>query len=294
MSQAEKDALEARLRAQIEAYHEAALVYAAVQLGLADKMEARRWTGEGLATALGLSAAHLARFLRGLCIIGVCEESSDGSFALTPFGRSLTSGSPLANKVHIVIEQYWLPWANLIATLPAGRPAFDQVFGMSVFDWRREHAAQGAMFAAYLAKETQADTEAILAALDVSETDKVVEIVGAHAAFLAEIPSGADLYLLKGVLQNYADDDAAVILKHCRAAMAEGARLVVAERLLPARAMDDPAAVMLDLHMMTITGGRARTVAEFEALLPQAGLALMKIVPTTSGLALMEANTEKR
>ena len=29
---------------------------------------------------------------------------------------------------------------------------------------------------------------------------------------------------------------------------------------------------MLDLHMMTITGGRARSLAEFTALLPEVGL----------------------
>ena len=38
---------------------------------------------------------------------------------------------------------------------------------------------------------------------------------------------------------------------------------------MPERAADDPAAIMLDLHMMTITGGRARSLAEFEALLAE-------------------------
>ncbi len=33
---------------------------------------------------------------------------------------------------------------------------------------------------------------------------------------------------------------------------------------------------MLDLHMMTITGGRARSLAEFEALLAETGLALIE------------------
>ena len=49
--------------------------------------------------------------------------------------------------------------------------------------------------------------------------------------------------------------------------MPEGAKLAIIERLLPARAADDPAAIMLDLHMMTITGGRARSFAEFRTLL---------------------------
>ena len=50
---------EDRLRKQIEAYHEAALVYAAVKLGLPDRLAAGPATAEQLASALGLSAPHL-------------------------------------------------------------------------------------------------------------------------------------------------------------------------------------------------------------------------------------------
>ena len=61
------------------------------------------------------------------------------------------------------------------------------------------------------------------------------------------------------------DDDAGAlaILRNCREAMPEGAKLAIIERLLPERAADDPAAIMIDLHMMTITGGRARSLADF-------------------------------
>ena len=65
--------------------------------------------------------------------------------------------------------------------------------------------------------------------------------------------------------------------------MPEGARLAIVERLLPERAADDPAAIMIDLHMMTITGGRARSLADFATLLSEAGLTLSKVTPTSSG-----------
>lgn len=283
--------IEARLRRSVDAYHEAALLYAAVKLGLAEKMGARSWTAGALAGALGLSAPHLARFLRGLCIMGVCAQRPGEDFALTPFGQSLTQDSRLGQKVRIVVEQYWVPWANLIATLPAGTPAFDRIFGISVAEWRHAHPEQGAMFASYLAKETQAETDTVLAALDVAETDRVIAVGGADTARLTEIPSRADLYLLKGVLQNHDDAGAAAILRNCRAAMPDGARLVIIERLRPERAADDPAAIMLDLHMMTITGGRVRTLAEFEALLSEACLALLQATATRFGLTVIEART---
>ena len=327
---------EDRLRRQIEAYHEAALVYAAVTLGLPDRLAAGSAMGEELAQGLGLSAPHLVRFLRGLCSIGVCQELPDGAFALAPGGHSLRSGSPsrLAEKVQIVIGQYWWPWANFASSLKTGQPAFEQTFGTRVFDWRASHAEQGALFDSYLAKETLAHAGPIVSALDIAGTKRLADIgggyggllaalLGAHPRLeavlfdrphtleaarpfletlgiarrvtfvpgdiLAAIPVQADLYLLHGVLQQWSDDAARTILRNCRAAMPEGARLAIIERLLPERAADDPAAIMLDLHMMTITGGRARSLPEFEELLAQAALSLAKVTATRSGPSIIEA-----
>ena len=107
--------------------------------------------------------------------------------------------------------------------------------------------------------------------------------------FLAAIPVEADLYLLKGVLQQWDDAEALTILRDCRAAMPDGAQ-ARHHRAAAARArVDDPAAIMLDLHMMTITGGRARSLAEFETLLGQAGLAMSNVHATQAGLSIIEA-----
>ena len=333
---ADQASFEDRLRRQIDAYHEAALVYAAVKLDLPDRLAAGATTSEQLAEALGVSAPHLTRFLRGLCGIGICEELPDGAFALSPEGQSLRSGSPsrLAEKVQIVVGQYWWPWANVVGSLKTGEPAFEQCFGMRVLDWRAEDAGQGALFDSYLAKETLAQARPIVAALDISGMKCLADIGGGYGGLLtallnahpklegvlfdhphtveaakpllaslgvsarvqfvagnvlAEIPVQVDLYLLNCVLQQWNDADALTILRNCRAAMPPGAKLVMIERLLPERAADDPAAIMLDLHMMTITGGRARSLAEFEALLAQAALSLATVTTTGSGLSILEA-----
>jgi O-methyltransferase len=319
----EQESFEDRLRRSIEAYHESALVYAAVKLGLPDRLAAGPATSEQLAAALGLSAPHLHRFLRGLYTIGICEERADGTFALTPGSQCLKSDSPsrLAEKVQIVVGQYWRPWAELVSTLQTGAPAFDDVFGTNVFDWRRGNAAQGALFDSYLAGETAAQLGSIIEAIDLSGVGTVailparyrpdgvpfdrsymvdmsqpylpllkavkrVEFVAGDV--LDEIPVEADLYLLNGVLRQWDDDAVRMILHNCRNAMKEGARLAIIERLMPERATDDPAAIMLDLHMMAITGGRARTLAEFKALLSEAGLALTQATTTGSGLSIIE------
>lgn len=331
----EQGSFEERLRLQIEAYHEAALVYAAVKLGLPDRMGTRAWTSEQLTAELGLSPPHLLRFLRGLSTLGICEELPDGSFALAPAGQSLQSGAPsrLAEKVRIVVEQYWQPWANLVSCLETGKPAFDHVFGMTVWDWRRQHAEQGDIFNSYLVKETLAQADLILEALDASCVRTIADIGGGGGLiaavvranpqvqgilfdrpqtletakcflqslgvaervqcmsgdFLSAVEVQADLYLLKSVLQQWDDADSLTILRNCRSAMQDAARLLVIERLIPERALADPAAIMVDLHMMTITGGRVRSREQFEALLSQAGFTLAKVMPTRSGLTIIDA-----
>jgi len=332
----EQSNLEERLRLKIAAYHDAALLHAAVTLGLPEAIEGRTLSAGALAAELGLSAGHLHRLLRGLASLGICAEHPDGRFVLTSQGQRLLPGSPsgLREKVQIVVGQYWQPWAKLGETVETGTPAFERVFGANVSDWRRDHAEAGADFDSYLAHETLAQAPAIIPALDFSSTRRVAEISGGYGGLLAAIlqahphlagilfdrphrldaalpflqsqgvaarvervsgdpltavPVEADLYLLNGVLQQWDDAKARTILSNLRKAMPEGARLAIIERLSPKRAVDDPAAVVLDLHLMAITGGRVRSGEDFAKLLTESGLTLTNLVPTPLGLTVISA-----
>jgi hypothetical protein len=64
---------------------------------------------------------------------------------------------------------------------------------------------------------------------------------------------------------------------------------VIVEPLLPEQALDDPSAVMTDLHMMVIAGGRLRTLQEFEALLVQSGFSISTVRTTSAGLTIIDA-----
>jgi hypothetical protein len=54
--------------------------------------------------------------------------------------------------------------------------------------------------------------------------------------FFADVPAGADAYLLSRVLHDWTDDDARRVLATCRAATGPGSRLLVVEAILPERA----------------------------------------------------------
>ncbi|HKC87890.1 MAG TPA: methyltransferase, partial [Blastocatellia bacterium] len=71
------------------------------------------------------------------------------------------------------------------------------------------------------------------------------------------------------------------IFKNCRAAMKDGARLLIIEPTVPERvgpSSHDGVIVGSDLNMLVMTGGRERTEAEFHRLLEAAGLRVARVV----------------
>lgn len=118
------------------------------------------------------------------------------------------------------------------------------------------------------------------------------EAVGGDA-FVA-VPAGADAYVLKGVIHDREDQEAVAILRTCRAAMSEGSKLLLIERILPEQIDPDDALTRAkfihDINMMVNPGGRERTEVEFRNLLAQAGLRLMRVVSMPSPLAVMEVD----
>jgi SAM-dependent methyltransferase len=107
--------------------------------------------------------------------------------------------------------------------------------------------------------------------------------------FFKSVPAGFDLYLLKSVLHDWDDAASLVILQNVRDALAGEARLLIIERLLPERALEDPETVWLDLHMLCVTGGRERSLGEYHALLAGAGLRFLRVVKGPGPFQLLEA-----
>ena len=122
----------------------------------------------------------------------ICGDLAIVRAPLSPRTAKLrSSASSLGEKVAIVVEQYWGPWADLVFCLKTGNPSFDHVFGKSVWDWRREHREQGRLFESYLAHQTFAQGASILEALEcAAEVRKVADIGGGCGALLAPLLIG--------------------------------------------------------------------------------------------------------
>jgi O-methyltransferase domain len=80
-----------------------------------------------------------------------------------------------------------------------------------------------------------------------------------------------------------------------RSAIGDPGTLLLVEAVLPMRAADQPAAIRMDLHMLTLLRRWERTETEFAQLLGAAGFELTRIVPTRSvtGLCIIEATPDR-
>ena len=106
--------------------------------------------------------------------------------------------------------------------------------------------------------------------------------------FFAEIPAGADAYVLAQILHDWDDERSVAILRQVRRAMPDHGKLLVVELVLP-EGNEPSFGKWLDLHMMVLLSGRERTAGQYEALFRAAGFELTRTVPTDSGQTIVEA-----
>ncbi|TRY23946.1 methyltransferase [Brevibacillus sp. LEMMJ03] len=115
-------------------------------------------------------------------------------------------------------------------------------------------------------------------------TDRCACIAG---SFFESVPAGGDLYVLKNILHDWSDDEAAAILRNCRRAIREDGKLLVMEMVVPAGNQPHPS-TLIDLEMMIMATGRERTEAEFRTLFRKADFELERIVPTSASVCMLE------
>lgn len=128
-----------------------------------------------------------------------------------------------------------------------------------------------------------AGAAAVLA--DAGVADRVTVLAG---DFFAAVPRGADAYLLRTILHDWPDADAARILARLREAMAPDARLVLVDAVV-GPPNEDPGAKFLDLMMLVSAGGRERTEPEWADLLAGSGFRMVGATRATRTGHVIEA-----
>lgn len=157
---------------------------------------------------------------------------------------------------------------------------------------------QGAMLAGLLAEEPSlhgivADRPDVAAAATAAfaAAGLAERAHGVPANFFVEVPSGGDVYVLSNILHDWDDAEALAILRTVRTAMRRGAQLLIIENVLdaPGRTSAEQRDVhLVDLHMLVLFGARERTLAEYDALLVDAGFAPATLGQPTGTWTVLE------
>lgn len=114
--------------------------------------------------------------------------------------------------------------------------------------------------------------------------DRVEKVTG---DFFKEVPA-ADAYIMKHIIHDWEDEKAIAILKSIHTAMKGDGKVLLVETVVP-EGNDPHLSKMIDLEMLTATGGLERTEQEYRDLFTRAGFRLTRVVPTKSPFSVIEA-----
>jgi hypothetical protein len=129
-----------------------------------------------------------------------------------------------------------------------------------------------------------AGADEVLGGAGVADRCRVVD-----GSFFDSIPEGGDAYVLKMIIHDWEDAESLAILRACRSAMADGASLLLIERVL-GPPNEDLVTKLIDLNMLVHPGGRERTLEEYDSLLAAGGFRLAGATPTPAGISVIEAS----
>jgi methyltransferase family protein len=121
----------------------------AAQLGIPNQLKQGPRSVADLASATHTHTPSLYRVLRALVSVGVFAETAEGHFALTPLSETLQTGVPGSIRSFAISElsgEHYDAWGNLMQSVKTGEIAFDNVFGMDVWEFFQKNPENARIF----------------------------------------------------------------------------------------------------------------------------------------------------
>lgn len=236
------------------------------------------------------------------------------------------SARPLARMFGLSLN--WSAYGAMEHSIRTGRPAVEMTLPGGFWSHFAAHPEDSAVFNAAMAAKAIAQVAAIVPAYDFSKCERIGDIGGGRGHLLQAVLRSAprargilfdlphviadasdiasdrlalqggdffkdplpecDTYLVMEIIHDWPDAESAAILGAIRRSARPGATLLLLEEIIP----DDPGphwSKVLDIHMLTLLGGRQRTLPEYEHLLREAGFALRREIETAAGISILVA-----
>ncbi|TDV38590.1 methyltransferase [Actinophytocola oryzae] len=291
-------------------------LHVVAELGVADLFGGAPRAAAELAETAGADPVALRIVLRLLAGHGLFHEPTTGVFELTGRGELLRSDHPRSLRAFVRTQGAVFDAVGALEhSVRTGEVAFEHVRRRSYFEHLRENPDQDALFNAAMSDLSRFDQDSIVTGYDFSRYSRIVDVAGGDGTllkailaghpgpvgvlfdqehvtatvaptdrmtvvagdFFGDIVAGGDLYLMKNIIHDWADDDAVAILRACRKVVPDHGRLVLFERMMAAN--EGPTQNnRLSLLMYVTFGSRERTRVEFEELFAASGFALDRTV----------------
>jgi hypothetical protein len=165
-------------------------LYVAAKLGIADLLQEGPQSCARLAEATQTHAGALYRVLRALASVNVFAEDEAGHFSLTPLADLLRTdalGSLRAFAIMLGTPEHWRAWEGVLHSVRTGQPAFDQVFGIPLFQYFPTHPEAAQIFDDAMTSRSGQENTAIVATYDFAAAHTVVDVGGGQGTLLASI-----------------------------------------------------------------------------------------------------------
>jgi SAM-dependent methyltransferase len=171
------------------AYWTSQAIYVTAKLGVADLLKDGPQSCITLATATGADAPSLFRLMRALASVGVFSHVHRDCFALSPLAEYLQTDVPgsLREMVMTIGEIHYQACGNLLHSIQTGSPAFNQVFGTSLFDYLQQNAIAAETFNQGMTNLSSLLAYAVLMAYDFTGVSSILDIGGGEGKLLQKI-----------------------------------------------------------------------------------------------------------
>jgi ubiquinone/menaquinone biosynthesis C-methylase UbiE len=173
----------------VYAYWVSRCIYIAAKVGIADLLKDGSLHCDTLAAATKTNSDSLYRVLRALASIGIFAETQPRCFRLTSLASCLQSNVSGSIRTEAILrgeDHYYKAWGNLMHSVQTGESAFEQLYGMDLFEYNDQNPHQGEIFDRVMAQSQDVNAE-VLAAYDFSSINKLVDVGGGKGSLLAAI-----------------------------------------------------------------------------------------------------------
>ncbi len=165
-------------------------LYVAAKLGIADLLKDGDKSVDELAKATDTNAGSLFRILRMLSTVGVFKQKGDDIFSQTPLSETLSSDSPFSLRAGVIAEMgevHYEAWGNVMHSVKTGEIAFDNKFGMNVWQYFETDPEKAQNFNKYMVGSSSAVSQPIVEAYDFSKYQKIVDVGGGLGSMISAI-----------------------------------------------------------------------------------------------------------